>query len=94
MTVGADQSVGVGEALAGRFVNEDNAGEIFQVHLVNDAGVGRDDGQVAEASLAPTEERVALFVALEFEERVHVESVGGAELVDLDGVIDDQLDRL
>ena len=38
--------------------------------------------------------RVALFVALEFEQGVHVESVGGAEFVDLDGVVDDQFHRL
>jgi hypothetical protein len=40
--------------------------------------------------LSPAEEGVALFVALEFEQGVHVEGVGGAEFVDLNGVVDDE----
>ena len=94
MAVGAYQRVGVGGALAWALVDEDYAGEIFEIDLVDDAGVGGDDGEIAESGLAPAEEGVALFVALEFEERVHVEGVGGAEFVDLDGVVDDQFDRL
>ena len=74
VTVGADQGVGVGDALAGALVDEDYAGQIFEVDLVDDAGVGRDDGQIAESGLAPAEEGVALFVALEFEQGVHVEA--------------------
>jgi hypothetical protein len=38
--------------------------------------------------LAPAEEGVTLFVALEFEERVYVEGGGAAEFVDLHGVVD------
>jgi hypothetical protein len=75
-------------------VDEDYAGEVFEVDLVDDAGVGRDDGEVAESGLSPAEEGVALFVALEFEQRVHVEGAGGAEFVDLDGVIDYEFDGL
>ena len=61
---------------------------------MDDAGVGRDDGEVAESGLAPAEERVSLFVALEFEEGIHVEGAGGAEFVDLDGMIDYEFDGL
>ena len=61
---------------------------------MDDAGVGGDDGEVVESGLAPAEEGVALFVALEFQERVCFKGLCGAELVDLYRVIDDQLDGL
>jgi hypothetical protein len=61
---------------------------------MHDAGVGRDDGEIAESGLAPAQERITLFVALEFEQGVHVECVGGAEFVNLNRVVDDQFDRL
>ena len=65
--VGADQRVGIGQQLAVAAVSrrrgEDHAGEVFEVHLVDDAGVGRDDPEVLERVLAPAEERVALAVA-------------------------------
>ena len=89
VTVGAYQGVGVGGAFAGGLVDEDYARQVFEIDLVDDAGVGGDDGEIAESGLAPAEEGVALFVALEFEQGVHVEGVGGAEFVDLDGVVDD-----
>ncbi len=56
-----------------------------------DAHAGRDGAEVAEGGLAPLEEGVALAVALELEERVGVVGLGGAEFVDLNGVVDDQL---
>ena len=94
VTVGADQGVGVGKAFARGFVDEDDAGEIFEVDLVDDAGVGRDDGEIAESGLAPAEKGVALLVALELEQGIHVERVGIAEFVDLHRVINDKFDRL
>src|SRR5579859_3948734 len=75
-------------------MDEDYAREVFEIDLVDDAGVGMDDGEVAESGLSPAQEGVALFVALKFEEGIHVERAGGAEFVDLDGVIDDEFDRL
>src|SRR5579863_8465818 len=94
MAVGPDEGVGVGNALAGGFVNEDDAGEILEIDLVNNAGVGRDDREIAESGLSPAEERVALLVALELEEGIHVERTGGAEFIDLHGVVDDEFHRL
>ena len=58
------------------------------------SGVGGDYCEVAEAGLSPAEEGVALFVALEFEKGVYVEGVGGAEFVDLNGVVDYEFYRL
>ncbi len=100
MGVGADEGVGIRDdgsvglvAATGRG-GEDDAGEVFEVDLVADAHAGGDGGEVAEGGLAPLEEGVALAVALELERGVHVVGVGGAELVDLDGVVDDELGGL
>jgi len=58
---------------------------------VADPGVGRDDGEVVERVLTPAQEGVALDVALELALGVAGERVAGAEDVDLDRVVDDQL---
>ena len=91
MRVGADERVGIGDQLAVDLGGEDDAGEVFEIDLVADAHAGRHGGEVAEGRLAPLEEGVALAVALELEQRVGLVGRGGAELVDLHGVVDDQL---
>ena len=94
--VGADERVGIRErdraVLRGR--GHDDAREVLEVHLVDDAGVRRHDLEVAERVLAPLEEAIALLVALELELGVLVERGLAAELVDLHRVIDDELDGL
>src|SRR5262249_41705427 len=65
--VGADERVGVRERAAGRLGVDDDAREVFEVHLMDDAGVGRHDAEVAERVLTPAQERVALAVARELE---------------------------
>ena len=72
----------------------DDAGEVLDVHLVDDAGLGRDDAEVAEGALAPAQEDVALAVALIFELAVQLEGGRLAEVVDLHRVVDDELDGL
>ena len=89
--VGADERVGVGLELA---VGEDDAREVLDVHLVDDPGVRRDDLEVLERLLPPLEEAVTLPVARELELGVPLERDPCPEVVDLDGVIDDELDRL
>ena len=44
--------------------------------------------------LAPPQKRIALAIAREFELGVQLKRVGAAEVIDLHGVIDDELDRL
>ena len=58
--VGADEGVGVGLTVAGH----DHARQVLDVDLVDDAGAGRDDLELAERRLAPAQELVALLVAL------------------------------
>ena len=76
MRVGADERVGIRERAVGRVVRHDDAREVLEVHLVDDAGVGRDDAEVAEGVLSPAQERVALLVARELELGVQLERVG------------------
>ena len=94
--VGADERVGIGlhrTVVRGLVAREDDAREVLEVDLVDDAGVRRDDLEVLEGGLAPAQERVALLVALELLLGVDAEGVARAELVDLHGVVDDELDR-
>jgi hypothetical protein len=69
--VGADAGVGVGDAIA---VHHD-PGQVLDVHLVHDAGAGRDHLEPAERVLAPAQELEPLVVALELELHVPVERV-------------------
>ena len=89
--VGPQQRVGVGLAALG--VVEDDPGEVLEVDLVDDPGVGRHHREVLERPLAPAQEQVALLVALELALGVQAEGVAGAEGVDLDRVVDHQLGR-
>lgn len=92
MRIGADEGIGVGDPSAiGLLGAEDAGGEVFEVHLVDDAGIGRHGAEVTEGGLAPAEQHVALAIALEFEQRVDVESLVGAVFVDLDGVVNDEV---
>jgi len=85
--IGADERVGIGDIL---HVHEHDTREVLEVHLVNDAGVGRNDGEVLKGGLSPAQELVALLVAQEFEFGVEIESFGRAEFIDLHGVVDDE----
>ena len=75
-------------------VHADDARQVLDVDLVHDAGLGRHDAEVAERVLAPAQEHVALAVALVLEVGVQLERAGGAEVIDLHRVVDDELDRL
>ena len=61
---------------------------------MHDAGLGRHDAEVAKRRLAPAQEHVAFAVAVVLEIGVERERAGGAEVIDLHRVIDDELDRL
>ena len=59
---------------------------------MDDTGAGRDDGETLEGVGAPLEEGETLGVTLHLELQVLVEGVVAAILVDLDGVINDEID--
>ena len=88
--VGADAGVRVCETL----VVEDNAGEVFDVDLVHDAGSRRHNAEVGEVLRTPAQELVALLVALVLDLDVFVDSVLGTKRLDDHGVVDDHLGRV
>ena len=99
MRVGADECVGIRQRRAARrtvdvFGREHHPGEIFEVDLVDDSRVGRDDAEVLESVLAPAQKGVAFAVAGELQLGVRLEGDRGAGLVHLDGMVDHQLNRL
>ena len=85
--IGADERVREGHAVA----VVDDRGQELEVDLVDDAGAGRDDAQVAERRLRPAQELVALAVALVLALDVEGERVAGPEAVDVDRVVDDEV---
>ncbi len=91
MRVSADQGVGVSLSRTVGVGVENHAAQVFEVDLVNDAGVGRHDFEVAEGGLAPAQEGVALAVAREFNLVVGSQSSGSAVLIDLHRVVDHEL---
>jgi len=93
VAVGADQSIGIGDLLARRVVGRpDGAGDIFEVHLVADAGTRRHDLEIAERALAPFQEFVAFHVALIFQRHILLEALWRTEGIDHHRVIDDEVD--
>ncbi len=92
--IGADQGVGISHREIAVLVHHHHPRQILEIDLMDDAGVGRHDAEVAEGALAPAQEGVALAVALELALGVDQESGARAVLVDLHRVVDDQLDRL
>ena len=91
--VGADAGVGVGDLAAVGVLREDDAREVLDVDLVDDAGARRDDLEVVERALAPAQELVALAVALVLDLDVALERLGRAEDIGDDRVVDDHLSR-
>ena len=88
--VGTDTSIRVRQAL----VVEDDAGQVLDVDLVNNAGSRRNDAEVGEVLRTPAQELVALLVALVLDLYVLIQSFGGAEGLRDHGVVDDHLSRV
>ncbi len=91
--VGPDERVGKGEGRAVLAADGDDAREELEIHLVHDAGAGRDDAKVLEGLLAPSQQEIALAIALVLARDVLGERAGGAEGVDLHRVIDHEVGR-
>ena len=77
MRVGADERVGICErAAVGCLRRHDDTRQIFEIHLMDDAGIRRDDAEVVERVLSPAQKRVALLIARELELGVQLKRVG------------------
>ena len=90
MRVGADHGIRVGHP---SFLAEDHAGEVFDVDLMNNAGIRRHNLEVVECGLAPAQEGVAFLVAVELDLGIEIQSIVAAGFVDHHGVVDHQLNR-
>ena len=94
MGIGSDKRVGIGASPRRRLGQHHHASEVLQIHLVDDAGVGRHDPEIVEGLLPPTEKRVALLVARELQLGIQLEGVRLREVVDLHRMVDYQFHRL
>lgn len=72
---------------------ENDAGEVLQVDLMDNTSSRRDDSQVLEGLGSPLKELEALLITFHFELLVDVQSRSGSKLIDLNGVINNQIDR-
>ncbi len=86
--VGADERVGIPHSL----LFQHSSGEVLEVDLMDDADSGRYDAESVEGLHPPLQELVALLIALELDVHVELERVGAIGVVDLHGVIDDEID--
>ena len=93
VAIGADERVGKRHRAGAVLAEEHDLGQVFEIHLVHDAGARRHDAEIVERLLAPAQELVPLAVAREFHVDVQVERVGRVEVVDLHRVVDHQIDR-
>jgi hypothetical protein len=94
MRVGADERIGIRQRHTGDRLREHHAGQMFDVDLMHDAGVRRNDLEVVECMLTPTKEGIPLPVARELELGIQRECILPTKVVDLHRVIDHELDRL
>ncbi len=60
--VGADERIGIREQPPVHLFLENDAREVLEIHLVHDAGVGRNDAEVLERVLTPAQKGVSLTV--------------------------------
>ena len=64
--VGANQGVWISRAAAILLAYENHASKVFEIDLVHDAGIGRNDCKVMKRSLSPAQECVTFFITYEF----------------------------
>ncbi|MBV6482781.1 MAG: hypothetical protein DIKNOCCD_02534 [bacterium] len=92
MGIGSHQRVRVRPRGIGMILSDhDHPGEVFEVHLMHNAGVWGHHPEVAEGILAPAQEGVTLPVAGEFQPGIQIQRQGISEGIHLHRVIDDQL---
>ncbi len=92
VAVGADTGIGIGDDCAALIgAGPHRLRDILQVHLVADAGAGRDRLEIVEALRSPFQEVVALAIAIIFDLDILFERLGMAEFVDHYRVVDDEV---
>src|ERR1041385_5333981 len=89
--IGPHQGVGVGGGLAEPGPELHHRRQVLEIHLVHDAGAGRDDAEVPERPLGELEELIALGIAVKFQRDVAAERVRGPVVIHLHRVVDHQV---
>ena len=67
--------------------------QVLEIHLVDDAGSGRNDSEIVEGGLGPAQQLIALAVPFVLPPDVEGEGIRGAVVIDLDRMVDDQIRR-
>ena len=93
VAVRAVAAIGIDIGVADIRRGPDHLRQVFEVHLVADAGARRDNTEIIEGRLPPAEELIALAITLELHIDVLLKRVGGTRIVDHHRVIDDQINR-
>lgn len=91
VAVGADAGVRVRDGLAVFILGPDRLGQVLQVDLVDNTGARRDNAEIVKRLGAPFQEFIALTIALVFTLDVLGKAVRTTEIVDHDGVVDDEI---
>ena len=91
MRIGAHHRIGIClNSVAGRH-GANHARKIFEIYLVADSRVWRHYLEIVKCGLTPAQKCISLHVALKFQLRVEPESIDAAKIIDLHGMVDDQL---
>ena len=91
--IGAHQRVRVGDGFTVHLLLPHRFAQIFQIHLMADAGARRHHPEVVKGLLAPAQELVTFLVALHLDGDVFLEGRRIAELVHHHRVVDHQIHR-
>src|SRR5581483_8513507 len=70
------ERIGIGFPPVFGLLAENYRSQVFQIDLVHDAGVGRNDAEILKSFLAPPQQKVAFLVALELQNRIHLKRIG------------------
>jgi len=93
MAVRTDQRIGVSYLCAVVRRQMHHIRQVFQIHLMHNAGCRRHHAEVVEGFLAPLEELIPLTISLELPLRVVVQGKHAAKLVHLHAVVHHQVHR-
>jgi hypothetical protein len=87
--VGTDKGVGVQEAI----VVEHHSSKVFEVDLMNNTRAGGHNLEVVESALSPLQELKSLVISLELQLLILAEGILSLGNINLNGVVNDQIDR-
>ena len=94
MRIGSNKCVRVGARTPIPVLDEYGLRDVFEIHLVADSNIGRHHTTILKCLLSPFEKDVSFTVAFQLTVGVEGERSRTTVLIDLYGMIDDQVDLL